>query len=498
MNAVTNLKHDLWGRGPRDAATTLAQEIDANNLTNGGTITGDLNVTGTVTAGFISGSVIFNGGTVAGATTFLDSVTVNNTPGHGLNITTTVNDPPTETVTNTMLTNLRLTADNVSDVLSAWRMHIDTGGHSYTGAHSPGVYAEASAFTTLPGGTINTLSGVVGVAGNQGKDTVTNAVSFFSHPDYNTGGGTLVNHYDLLGSVSSGAQNEYGFAVFYNSGIGTTTPVGMLEIRGADLLNATRLLRVRNQTTAIIDIQGDASVLVQGAVTLTNNPNLPLAINTKISDPATTTDINKFSTTVTLTSSNSQELYGVSSHLNIDTGGGGSTFSNTRSTAIYGIGQATDSVAGGTVAWVGGVQGSSGNIGVGTVTNAADFLGRVDFNTGAGGVLTNHYTLFGPSSNKATNEYGFSVAHKSGIGTTTPTALLELRSGDSLNTTLLFKARNNTASVIEAHADSSIGFNAATPITKPTVTGSRGGNAALASLLTALANYGLVTDSTTA
>jgi len=39
------------------------------------------------------------------------------------------------------------------------------------------------------------------------------------------------------------------------------------------------------------------------------------------------------------------------------------------------------------------------------------------------------------------------------------------------------------------------GFNGTTPIAKPTVTGSRGGNAALASLLTALANYGLIVDS---
>jgi hypothetical protein len=42
-----------------------------------------------------------------------------------------------------------------------------------------------------------------------------------------------------------------------------------------------------------------------------------------------------------------------------------------------------------------------------------------------------------------------------------------------------------------------IGFNTA-PIAKPSVTGSRGGNAALASLLTELANLGLITDSTTA
>lgn len=40
-----------------------------------------------------------------------------------------------------------------------------------------------------------------------------------------------------------------------------------------------------------------------------------------------------------------------------------------------------------------------------------------------------------------------------------------------------------------------MGFFSATPVTKPTVTGSRGGNAALASLLTALANLGLITDS---
>ena len=43
-----------------------------------------------------------------------------------------------------------------------------------------------------------------------------------------------------------------------------------------------------------------------------------------------------------------------------------------------------------------------------------------------------------------------------------------------------------------------VGFYNASPAAKPTVTGSRGGNAALASLLTALAGLGLLTDSTTA
>jgi hypothetical protein len=52
-------------------------------------------------------------------------------------------------------------------------------------------------------------------------------------------------------------------------------------------------------------------------------------------------------------------------------------------------------------------------------------------------------------------------------------------------------------SVIEVTQGDALGFfNDATPATKQTVTGSRGANAALASLLTALAAYGLVTDST--
>ena len=43
-----------------------------------------------------------------------------------------------------------------------------------------------------------------------------------------------------------------------------------------------------------------------------------------------------------------------------------------------------------------------------------------------------------------------------------------------------------------------VGFYGATAAAKPAITGSRGGNAALASLLTALATLGLITDSTTA
>lgn len=49
-----------------------------------------------------------------------------------------------------------------------------------------------------------------------------------------------------------------------------------------------------------------------------------------------------------------------------------------------------------------------------------------------------------------------------------------------------------------AMGSNTMGFYGTTPVVKPTVTGSRGGNAALASLLTALAGQGLLTDSSTA
>ncbi|MFD8279713.1 hypothetical protein ACFV47_11015 [Streptomyces solisilvae] len=62
-----------------------------------------------------------------------------------------------------------------------------------------------------------------------------------------------------------------------------------------------------------------------------------------------------------------------------------------------------------------------------------------------------------------------------------------LRTDDSLIVALAFR-----------HLGSTLGFYGATAASKPTVSGSRGGNAALASLLTALSTLGLVTDSTTA
>ena len=58
--------------------------------------------------------------------------------------------------------------------------------------------------------------------------------------------------------------------------------------------------------------------------------------------------------------------------------------------------------------------------------------------------------------------------------------------------------RQGTSTVRLQTNSTGIGFFGVTPVARPNVTGSRGGNAALASLLTSLANLGLITDSTTA
>ncbi|WP_268983155.1 collagen-like protein [Streptomyces musisoli] len=53
-------------------------------------------------------------------------------------------------------------------------------------------------------------------------------------------------------------------------------------------------------------------------------------------------------------------------------------------------------------------------------------------------------------------------------------------------------------SLMFRHLGTTLGFYGAAAVAKPTVTGSRGGNAALGSLISALATLGLITDSTTA
>jgi hypothetical protein len=61
----------------------------------------------------------------------------------------------------------------------------------------------------------------------------------------------------------------------------------------------------------------------------------------------------------------------------------------------------------------------------------------------------------------------------------------------ALRNTGEFRIYNNLG-----HLGPAVGFFGSTPVSKPTVTGSKGGNAALSSLCSALASLGLITNST--
>lgn len=110
-----------------------------------------------------------------------------------------------------------------------------------------------------------------------------------------------------------------------------------------------------------------------------------------------------------------------------------------------------------------------------SIVSSADVLGIIGFyghdgsayRAGAN-ITVGVYTT--PGANDMPGQMDFNVTPD---GSTTPIPVLSLRSA-------------------------AIGFYGATPGTKPTVSGSRGGNAALADLLTELATLGLITDSSSA
>ncbi|UCV26784.1 hypothetical protein [Ferribacterium limneticum] len=96
-------------------------------------------------------------------------------------------------------------------------------------------------------------------------------------------------------------------------------------------------------------------------------------------------------------------------------------------------------------------------------------------------------TLQGGHSTHATAGTGGSVYVQLGKGATATGEFAVLTANDFM-----------PLNITEVAGEAVIGFFEAAPVAQPTVSGSRGGNAALASLLTALASLGLIVNSTTA
>src|SRR5690349_2189174 len=122
------------------------------------------------------------------------------------------------------------------------------------------------------------------------------------------------------------------------------------------------------------------------------------------------------------------------------------------------------------------------------VTVDKDFYLKGDNPTTNGGIAiaadaVNQHAIVLTDSTK-TNFYAFDLPAASG-------GVLRMRCQSGGNTIADFGTDGSIR-----HLSTKFGAYSATPVVKPTVTGSRGGNAALASLITALATIGWVTDST--
>lgn len=127
------------------------------------------------------------------------------------------------------------------------------------------------------------------------------------------------------------------------------------------------------------------------------------------------------------------------------------------------------------------IQNGTGNI---DILSAGS--GNVSVGTSGTGFLTIGGSDGTDISNTGPNTFGMQINDDSTAGM----QITEIGSGGIV-------VDGGTSGLMLVPASGKLGFNGATPIVKRTVTGSRGGNAALASLLTALANLGLLTDSST-
>ncbi len=142
------------------------------------------------------------------------------------------------------------------------------------------------------------------------------------------------------------------------------------------------------------------------------------------------------------------------------------------------------------------------NLGGATVQSAYMYRAGAPTNSG-GGTITTWVGFWVGNVTQAATVYGIQSTVNAAAGRwnlyISGTALNHMAGNLLLGTTTDGMTAGGSLAVAQdlAHRGTLLGFYNAAPAAKPTVSGSRGGNAALASLLTALAGLGLLTDSTT-
>lgn len=297
------------------------------------------------------------------------------------------------------------------------------------------------------GGTINLLSGIIG--------------SQNGYFDLNNSGGTL----NVLGGSGSGTNGAF-------TSTGTITYPGPIlsPIRGGTgtANNAANTLGFSGNFGLTLTLTGVTAVTLPTSGTLATTGQLPAAAGTsgqvQISDGA-----GGFAVGAHPMSVNPSTGAVTTRNNTLDDGSGGAIFASN-----VAVGN-NDLVF---------VSGGSKGIKCGTQFVVSNPLSSIQvLIDGAGGGAGATLTLNGNFGQINNGSGSFFISNDDASGD------IIFRPGGDVESARFFA--NGTTKFI-----GSVGFNGTTPVAKPTITGSRGGNVALATLLTALAATGLLTDST--
>ena len=333
--------------------------------------------------------------------------------------------------------------------------------------------------TTLGGATYTGTGGVV----RQVAPTITGAVKFGAFDQ----GTTILTFYDEAGGSYDQTLTVNGNEFLFNCDVSAPTYYGSgASLTGIpSLSNANTWSKLQTFTGGVSSPGGSGSVRI-GAAAAANGSNC-VAIGASAS---TGTGGSCFVIGTFTNPSNYSNIFalGVGATVTGNSAFAAGTSASATGSAV-GVGDSAVASGGDSVAVGGNATAShAGSVSIGRVA-LSSAAGDITF--GGYGASTRTLRLCSPSSADNCREM-FAVA--TSLTDTTDA----VRTSRAAFTVVGSAARQEfIAASGNASGGVKIGFFGATAVVKPTVTGSRGGNAALASLLTALANLGLVTDSST-
>lgn len=229
-------------------------------------------------------------------------------------------------------------------------------------------------------------------------------------------------------------------------------------------------------------------------------PGYPADLRQTLTDPAGSPTLLRAYQSAAFTADGGPTLRALHAQVVLDPAGFTLSSGATLAQAIHAVVQITGA---GTLSGFTANSAVMANLGKAEVQSAYMYRAGTPTNSG-GGTIGTWVGYYVANVTQASTVYGIQSAINAAAGRwnlyVSGTAINHLAGNLLLGTTTDGMTAGGSLAVAQdlAHRGDKLGFYNATPAVKPDVAGSRGGNAALASLLTALAGLGLLTDSTTA